>query len=59
MRRFESHGNGLVSPEEFSHIGTNVIIESDVLVFHPDKISLGDRIYIGHQTILRGTTKAR
>jgi acetyltransferase-like isoleucine patch superfamily enzyme len=34
--------------------GRNVKIESDVLIFHPENIEIGDNVYIGHQTILKG-----
>jgi acetyltransferase-like isoleucine patch superfamily enzyme len=53
----KSHGSGLFSTEQFKRIGENVIFETNVLVFHPETISLGSNIYIGHQTILKGYFK--
>jgi len=53
----KSHGDGLFSIDQFKRIGKNVIFEKHVLVFHPENISLGDNIYIGHQTILKGYYK--
>jgi acetyltransferase-like isoleucine patch superfamily enzyme len=53
----KSHGNGLFSIDQFKKIGENVIFEKDVLVFHPENIILGNNIYIGHQTILKGYYK--
>jgi acetyltransferase-like isoleucine patch superfamily enzyme len=53
----KSHGNGSFSIDQFKRIGENVIFETDVLVFHPETISLGNNIYIGHQTILKGYYK--
>ncbi len=50
----KSHGSGRFSPEQFKEIGTNVIIEEGVMVFHPENIVLGKDIYIGHNTILKG-----
>ena len=32
----------------------NVIFETGVLVFHPENIEIGDDVYIGHYTILKG-----
>jgi len=30
-----------------------VVIEDGVLVFHPEHVFLGDRVYVGHQTMLK------
>ena len=53
QRRF-SHGTGQVDRSQFRRIGHDVIIEPGVLVFHPENIELGDSVYIGHYTILKG-----
>jgi acetyltransferase-like isoleucine patch superfamily enzyme len=53
----KSHGSGLFNIDQFKKIGENVIFETNVLVFHPETISLGSNIYIGHQTILKGYHK--
>ena len=52
--RFRSHGSGKFRRTHFRQIGKSVVIEPGVLVFHPENISLGDRLYIGHYTILKG-----
>ena len=52
-----THGTGLIDISQFRHIGRDVVIESGVLVFHPENIELGDEVYIGHQTILKGYYK--
>ena len=52
----KSHGTGL-APWRFSHIGTKVVIENEVLIFHPENIYLDNNIYIGHQTILKAYYK--
>ncbi|MBD3389277.1 MAG: transferase [Candidatus Altiarchaeales archaeon] len=49
-----SHGDGSFSLEDFSSIGKNVVIECGVLAFHPENIDLGENVYIGHNTILKG-----
>jgi acetyltransferase-like isoleucine patch superfamily enzyme len=49
-----THGSGEWKPEDFAQFGTGVVIEPGVLVFHADRISIGDHVYIGHQTILKG-----
>lgn len=54
MRPFRSHGSGQFLPADFARLGDRVVIESGVLVFHPDRIEIGDDVYVGHQTILKG-----
>jgi len=34
-----------------------VVFEQATLVFHPENISIGDGVYVGHQTILKGYFK--
>jgi acetyltransferase-like isoleucine patch superfamily enzyme len=34
-----------------------VIFEANVLVFHPENIEIGNNVYIGHNTILKGYYK--
>jgi acetyltransferase-like isoleucine patch superfamily enzyme len=53
----KSHGDGVFTLDQFRKIGSNVIFERDVLVFHPENIVLGSNVYIGHQTILKGYYK--
>ncbi|MEZ5359424.1 MAG: acyltransferase [Candidatus Zixiibacteriota bacterium] len=54
VKQFASHGDGAIHRDRFKALGANVIFESGVLVFHPENISLGDNIYIGHNSILKG-----
>ena len=54
-----SHGSGLFTPEQFAHLGENVVFEAGVLVFHPETIEIGARVYVGHQTILKGYHSSR
>lgn len=52
----KSHGSGL-PPWEFRQRGSETVIEDGVLVFHPENILIGDRVYVGHQAILKGYYK--
>ena len=52
----KSHGTGK-RPWSFRAIGSDVVIEDECLVFHPENISIGDDVYVGHQTILKGYHK--
>lgn len=49
-----SHGDGTFSEEEFRSLGQGTVFEAGVLVFHAENISIGDGVYVGHQTILKG-----
>lgn len=53
----KTHGDGLFSLKDFKKIGENVIFEKGVLVFHPENISIGNNICVGHNTILKGYYK--
>jgi acetyltransferase-like isoleucine patch superfamily enzyme len=50
----QSHGTGSFQREDFKKIGSNVVIEEGVRVFHPEQIEIDDNVYIGHDTILKG-----
>lgn len=50
----KSHGTGNFNPSDFKKLGQNVVFENGVMVFHPENIMIGDNVYVGHQTILKG-----
>jgi acetyltransferase-like isoleucine patch superfamily enzyme len=54
-----SHGTGAFEPSQFARLGSGVVLEAGVLVFHPENIEIGDDVYVGHQTILKGYHKNR
>jgi len=56
-KNYQSHGSGKFKTEQFKCLGTNVIIENGVLVFHPEHTCIGDNVYIGHNTILKSYYK--
>ena len=57
IKDYQSHGSGHCSLEDFGAHGLGIVLEPGVLVFHPDRIFLGDNIYVGHNTILKGYYK--
>lgn len=57
--RHKTHGTGEFTRDQFARIGDGCVIEPHVLVFHPETIELGDNVYVGHQTILKGYYKNR
>lgn len=54
IKRYRSHGDGKFQLSDFKRAGDNIIFEVGALVFHPENISLGNNIYIGHYTLLKG-----
>lgn len=56
-KAYTSHGDGKFKREDFKKLGSNVIFEDGVLIFHPGNIEIGDNVYIGHNTILKGYHK--
>jgi acetyltransferase-like isoleucine patch superfamily enzyme len=54
-----SHGTGQIDLARFARLGEGVVIEPGVLVFHPETISIGDGVYVGHHTILKGYHRGR
>lgn len=52
--RHKSHGSGAFRIEDFASCGAECVFETGVLVFHPENIRLGNNVYVGHQTILKG-----
>jgi acetyltransferase-like isoleucine patch superfamily enzyme len=51
--RHKSHGTGAFGPEDFRVLGPDCVFEAGVLVFHPENVSLGRNVYVGHQAILK------
>jgi acetyltransferase-like isoleucine patch superfamily enzyme len=58
-RVVRSHGSGAFAPSDFARLGTGVIFEAGVLVFHPENIEIGDEVYVGHAAILKGYYQGR
>ncbi len=54
VRVARSHGTGEFSPGDLARCGTGVVFEPGVLVFHPENVEIGDDVYVGHHTILKG-----
>jgi acetyltransferase-like isoleucine patch superfamily enzyme len=54
VRRFGSHGDGRFRREAFRAIGEHVVLEYGVRVWHPEAISIGENVYVGHDAMLKG-----
>jgi acetyltransferase-like isoleucine patch superfamily enzyme len=55
----KSHGDGRFKRSALSRAGKNIVIEKGVLVFHPENVEIGNNVYIGHNSILKGYYKNR
>src|SRR5215207_10397383 len=55
--RHKSHGDGRFEPSQFRAIGPDCVFETGVLVFHPENVTLGANVYVGHYAILKGYYK--
>ena len=54
FRQWASHGKGEIDQKQFSKLGKNVVFEDGVRVFQPQTITIGDNVYIGHDTQIKG-----
>ncbi|MEX0822530.1 MAG: acyltransferase [Rhodothermales bacterium] len=52
-----THGTGRFSPADLRRLGEGVVLEEGVLIFHPENVEIGDHVYVGHRTILKGYYK--
>ena len=58
MRRApRSHGTGIVERVSLKRCPDSVVFELGALVFHPENVSLGEDVYVGHYAILKGYYK--
>lgn len=55
--RHRSHGDGRFERSQFRSLGADCVFEAGVLVFHPENITLGANVYVGHYAILKGYYK--
>jgi acetyltransferase-like isoleucine patch superfamily enzyme len=49
-----SEGAGIPDKSKLKKCGENVIIEDGVRIIFPENIEIGNNVYIGHDTILKG-----
>ncbi len=54
---WETHGTGRFDPAELGSVGARCVIEEGVLVFNPAHVFLGDDVYLGHRSMLKGDTR--
>lgn len=54
MRRFKSHGTGRFDIDQLARVGENLVIEDNVRIWHPENVSLGSNVYLGHDAMLKG-----
>ena len=57
MKTPVSHGDGKFRIEDLKYAGKDSVFENGVLIFHPENVSVGSCVYIGHNTILKAYYK--
>src|SRR3974390_1647459 len=57
FNKYRSRGTGAIVPARFRAPGEHVIFEPGALAFHPENISIGSNVYVGHYAILSGYYK--
>lgn len=57
MKQWRSEGDGAFTQDQLGSCGQNVVIEDGVRIFHPANVHIGDNVYIGHDTIIKGYYK--
>lgn len=53
-RRHRSHGTGRFEPGQLRACGEDCVFEEGARIFHPENVSLGRNVYVGHDAILKG-----
>jgi acetyltransferase-like isoleucine patch superfamily enzyme len=49
-----SQGDGRFHPSMLGACGEGTVFEDGVRIFHPERVWVGARVYVGHDTILKG-----
>jgi len=44
----------VIRPEDLRACGDGVIIEPGAIILHPENVTLGDRVYVGHYAVING-----
>jgi len=57
MKIPSTHGTGSYKPSDLNELGADCVLEAGVLIFHPERVILGDRVYVGHNAILKAYHK--
>src|SRR5688500_17651553 len=59
MKARVSHGNGTFIDTELARLGQGTVLEDGVRIWHPETVDIGDGVYIGHGTMLKGYHNSR
>jgi acetyltransferase-like isoleucine patch superfamily enzyme len=54
MKQRTRQGEGTVRPADLRVCGVGVVIEPGAVILHPENVSLGDHVYVGHYAVLNG-----
>jgi acetyltransferase-like isoleucine patch superfamily enzyme len=54
MKPRQSHGTGNFAPTDLKRLGVGTVLEEGVRIWHPETVEIGDGVYVGHGTMLKG-----
>jgi acetyltransferase-like isoleucine patch superfamily enzyme len=55
----KSHGDGHFSIGDLARCGSGSVFEDGVCIWHPETVEIGDGVYVGHGTMLKGYHNSR
>ncbi len=56
-KKRKSHGDGTPDISKLKSLGEGVVLEKGVRIFHPENVSIGGNVYIGHNTFIKAYFK--
>src|SRR5688572_8743322 len=54
MKQRTTHGTGYFSHDDLARLGSGTVLEDGVRIWHPETVEIGDGVYVGHGTMLKG-----
>jgi acetyltransferase-like isoleucine patch superfamily enzyme len=59
MKPRTSHGTGCFTPTDLKRLGEGTVLEQGIRIWHPETVEIGDGVYVGHGTMLKGYHNSR
>lgn len=52
-KKNRTHGSGVFKTSKFKAFGKDNVLEAGVMVFHPENITVGNNVYVGHNSYIK------
>ena len=59
MKQRTTHGTGQFSHDDLARVGSGTLFEDGVRIWHPETVEIGNGVYVGHETMLKGYHNSR